>query len=300
MGSLRFPKLQGVFPAIITPFDEHENLDEKSLRQLIDHFLRCGVHGIVCCGSTGEAGSLSKEERRHVIELTVKQVNGRGLVIAGTGTSSTRSTVELTRDAKAAGADAALVITPYGQIPTEEGLYLHYKTLTYEVDFPLIVYNVPQATMVNVSTSLLKRMVDEIESLVAVKESSGNISQVADDIRQVGAKISVLTGNDAGLYPDFMLGCAGAIIAIGNVAPELAVGIFSSVQKGDIAGAKRQYYRLLPVALALGGEENWAAKVKEMVRLEGLPAGKPRKPFIPLHPEKSNQMRDALKSAGLV
>lgn len=221
-------------------------------------------------------------------------------MIAGTGASSTRSTIELTRDAKEAGADAALIITPYYEIPTEDGIVAHYKAVAERVDMPIVIYNVPQATMVNVTPSLLMRLVSEIDNIVGIKESSGNIAQIAECIRLTGSTISVLTGNDGGLYLDFLLGCAGAIVAIGNVAPKMAVDIFNAVQKNHIDRAKEAYYKLLPVALALDGEANWAARVKEMVRLQGLPAGHARKPYVPPTAEETQTLREALRSAQLI
>lgn len=297
---MREPEFKGIFPAMITPFTQQEEIDETALKKIIDYLIGKGVHGIQCCGSTGEAGSLSRTERRQVIELTVKHVNKRTPVIAGTGTSSTKMTIELTKDAAEAGADAALVITPFYIIPTEEGIYEHYKTIAKEVHIPIIAYNVPQATMVNLTPALLKRLVENIDSIVGVKESSGKTWQIAEIIRLVGDKISTLTGDDAGLYPDLLLGCSGAIVAIGNVAPRMAVEIFESINKGDLRRAKEIYYRLLPIATALDGEANWASRVKTLVSLQGLPGGHVKKPYLTSAPEEVEQMKAALSLAGLV
>jgi len=297
---MREPDFCGIFPAMITPFTESEELDETALKKIIDYLMESGVHGIQCCGSTGEAGSLTRTERKRIIELTVKQVNKRLPVIAGTGTSSTNMTIELTKDAAEAGADAALIITPFYVIPTEEGIYEHYKTIATHVNIPILAYNVPQATMVNLTPSLLTRLVEKIDRIVGVKESSGKTWQIAEMVRLVGDKISILTGDDAGLYSDFLLGCQGAIVAIGNIAPRMTVEIFDSLKRGDVQRAKEIYYRLLPIATALGGEANWASRVKEMVSLQHLPGGCVRKPFLKSLPEEVEQMRSALTGAGLV
>jgi 4-hydroxy-tetrahydrodipicolinate synthase len=285
---------------MITPFRHNGDLDEKTTRQVVEDLLRSGVHGVMCCGSTGESGALSREERKQIVEWTVSQVNRRVPVAAGTGTSSTKWTIQFTEDAREAGADAALIVTPFYSIPTEEGIYQHYRTIAEQVDMPIVPYNVPQATLVNLPPSLLVRLVEELDNIVAIKDSSGNTSQIAEMIRLVGDKISILTGNDAGLFPDLLLGCAGAIVAIGNVAPKMAVDIYNSIQKGDIRRARQVYYQLLPVANALDGEQNWAARVKEMVRLQGRPAGFVRKPYLSLRIEETELLRGALKLAKLI
>jgi 4-hydroxy-tetrahydrodipicolinate synthase len=285
---------------MITPFTDNQDLDEKTTRRIVDDLVASGIHGIMCCGSTGESGSLLREERRQVIEWVVSQVNRRIPVIAGAGTSGTKETIALAKDAKEAGADAALIITPYYQIATEEGVYDHYKTVAKHVDIPIIPYNIPQATMFNITPSLLVRLVEEISTVVGIKESSGNTPQLAEMITLVGNKVSVFTGNDTGLLPDFILGCPGAIVAIGNVAPKMAVEIYDSVQKGDIQRARQVYYELLPVAIALDGEVNWAARVKEMVTLQGRPAGVVRKPYLPIKDEERKTLLEALKLAKLV
>jgi 4-hydroxy-tetrahydrodipicolinate synthase len=299
-GAMAKPEFYGVFPAMITPFTKAEEVDETALKKIIGYLIESGIHGIQCCGSTGEAGSLIRSERKRIIELTVNEVNRRLPVIAGTGTSSTKLTVELTRDAADAGADAALIITPFYVIPTEEGIYEHYRTIAGQVDIPIIAYNVPQATMVNLTPIMLKRLVEEIDGIVGVKESSGKTWQIAEMIRLVGDKISILTGDDAGLYPDLLLGCQGAIVAIGNIAPRMAVEIFDSVRRGDIQRAREAYYRLLSVATALGGEANWASRVKAMVNLQNLPGGYVRKPYLEPLPEEVQQMKVALTYAGLI
>jgi 4-hydroxy-tetrahydrodipicolinate synthase len=285
---------------MITPFTEKEELDEALIRRVVDDLIGFGVHGIMCCGSTGESGALLREERRRVIEWTVDQVKGRVPVVAGTGSSGTKETIEATMDAKDVGADAALIITPYYQIGTDEGVYEHYREVARKVDIPIIPYNVPQATLFNLSPSLLARLVKDIGNIVGVKESSGSTGQLAENISLVGERISVLTGNDVGLLPDFILGCPGAIVAIGNVAPRIVVEIFGSVQKGDMRRAREAYYQLLPVALALDGEANWAARVKEMVRLQGRVAGMVRKPYLPIGDEEREKLSEALKNAKLI
>ena len=297
---LRTPSFKGIIPAMITPFAENEAIDEEATERFVEHLIGCGVHGIMCCGSTGEGAALSREEHREFNGLVVKCVKHRVPVIAGTGTSSTGLTVQLTKDAAEVGVDAALIVTPYYIIPTLDGIYEHYRTIVNEVDLPILLYNVPQATSVNLTPSLIARLVNDFEKIVGLKESSGNISQIAETLHLVGNEISILTGNDAGLYTDFLLGCPGAIVAIGNVAPKLAVEIYERLRRGEIEKAKQMYYRLLPVALALDGEPNWAARVKEMVKQQGLSAGYARRPCIPLKNDEVERLKATLKNAQLL
>ena len=297
---MRTPEFNGIFPAMITPFSKDERFDVESTKKIVDYLIGNGVQGIQCCGSTGEAASLSREERSQVIDLIVRHVNKRVPVIAGTGTTGTRETIELTKDAEKAGADAALVITPFYEIPTDDGIIRHYEAIADATDIPLIAYNVPQATMVNLTPNLVAKLVECVDKVVAIKESSGKTWQIGELIRLVGDQIAVLTGDDGGLFADFMLGCPGAIVAIGNIAPKLVVEIYSFIKKDEIEKARQVHYQLLPVATALDGEANWAAKVKEMVRLQGYPAGYSRQPYSSLLPDETKIMKQALRSAGLL
>lgn len=297
---MRTPNFKGIIPAMITPFAENETVDEDAAQRIIEHLIENGAHGIMCCGSTGEGAALSREERKDFISLVVAHVRHRVPVIAGTGTSGTKLTVNLTKDAAEVGADAALIVTPYHIIPTPEGINEHYRGIVNEVDIPILLYNVPQATSVNLTPQQVSRLVNSSERIVGLKESSGSISQIAETIHLVGDEISILTGNDAGLYTDFLLGCPGAIVAIGNVAPKLAVEIYERLQAGKIEEAKQAYYRLLPVALALDGEPNWAARVKEMVNLQDLPGGYARRPCLPLKQDEVDSLKAVLKTAQLI
>jgi 4-hydroxy-tetrahydrodipicolinate synthase len=297
---LRIPSFKGIIPAMITPFAEDESIDEEATRRIIEHLIGSGVHGIMCCGSTGEGAALSREEHREFARLVVECVRHRVPIIAGTGNSGTKSTVNLTKDAAEVGVDAALIVTPYYIIPTLEGISEHYRRIVNEVDLPILLYNVPQATSVNLTPQLISRIVNDSERIVGLKESSGSISQIAETLHLVGDEISILTGNDAGLYTDFLLGCPGAIVAIGNVAPNLAVEIYDRLRAGELQKAKQTYYRLLPVALALDGEPNWAARVKEMVKLLGLPGGYARRPCVPLKNDEVEPLKAVLRAARLL
>jgi len=290
---------RGIMPAIVTPFTEKNELDLAGMETNVKFYLECGVTGVVVNGSTGEASALTREERIETIKTAVKVVNGRGKVVAGAGAPTTGHAIGLARDAESAGADAVLVLTPFSVIPTKEGLYSYFKEVSQAVDIPLIAYNLPQHTLVNLGVDTLSRLVDD-GFVAGIKESSGNMSVFAQITKELGTRISVLTGGDDLMLQSFILGCSGAILALGNIAPKLCVELFKAVQGNDIAKSKDLYFRILPVAQAIGSPENFPAPVKEAVRLLGRPAGACRSPILPLNVHERKALEDALKEAGLL
>jgi len=293
-------KFVGIIPAVVTPFTDENKLDVDALRQAIRFYIKNGVHGIMVNGSTGEVASLSADERKKVVEIAVEETKKGIPVIAGTGASSTATTIELTKDAKDAGADTAMIVTPYYLIPNEEGLIKHYKTIAEKVDIPIMPYNIPAHTNVNLTPSIIARLCKEVPNIVGLKDSSGNLSQFAETIRLIGNKISVLNGGDDLLLPSLILGGHGAIIALANIAPKMTVELFDSVQEGDIKRAREIYYKLLPIARAIGSERNFPAPVKEALKQLGRSAGSTRSPIVQLTDQEKEQISDALKYAGLI
>jgi len=290
--------LKGIIPAMITPFTNDEELDEEALRGHVRFLIKTGISGIMCNGSTGESSSLSHDERRKVIETVVDEVGGVMPVIAGTGASSTRETVELTRDATEAGANAVMIVAPYYLIPDVEGVYVHYKKVTESVDIPVVVYNIPQHTRVNIDAKLLKRLA-VLKNIVAIKDSSGNLSQFSEMIKLVGSEVLVLTGADDLIFPSFVLGSPGAILAVANIAPRMAVEILDLVQRGEVEKAREVNSRLLPIARAISVDRKFPAQVKEAVAMLGRPAGPTRKPILSLTSEEKEEVRQALLMSGL-
>lgn len=293
-------ELNGIIPAIVTPFTDDGELDENSLREHINYLLSQGIHGILVNGSTGEAENLSREERKRIIQITVEEVGGRVPVIAGTGVPSTRTTIELTEDAKKMGADAVMIVTPFYLIPNEDGLLRHYKLIAENVDIPFVLYSIPQHTKVNLTPSLVRKLCEEVPNVMALKDSSGNISQFAETLMMVGDRISVLTGSDDLLFPSFMLGARGAIIALGNIAPRLCIELFNSIKTGDISRAKEIYFKLLPISKAIGSEYNYPSLIKEALKLLGRPAGPTRSPIVSASKEEIEAVKQALRFAGLI
>lgn len=292
-------KVEGIIPAMLTPFTDTGELDVGGIGKTVDFFIENGVSEIMCLGSTGEAAALVKEERIKVIETTIKAASGRVPVMAGTGAPTTREVVGQTREAKSAGADLVMIVTPFYEIPTQEGLYRHYATVAETVDIPIVLYNIPPHTNVEIGLQTLERLV-EIDNIVALKESSGNLSYFAEVMRLVGDKVGVLTGGDDITLPCFALGCHGAILALCNIAPRMIVDLHQAVQQREMAKAKKLYYQLLPIARAISTAENFPAPLKEAVNMLGRPAGPARSPIMPVTKQEKELIRAALKKAGLI
>src|SRR4030042_2149232 len=201
---------EGVFPAIVTPFNEDELIDFKSLTGLVDYLINSGIHGLVTCGTTGESTSLSREERIQLNQHVVKQVNSRIPVIAGVGTNLTVSTIQFAQDAEKTGIDGLLVITPYYNKPTPEGLFRHFTAVAEKTKLPIILYNVPSRTGVNIDTDTLEKL-SHNPRIVQLKEASGSLDQITSFIRICGEKIGILSGDDPLTYPILAIGGKGVI-----------------------------------------------------------------------------------------
>jgi len=292
-------KVEGIIPAMLTPFTEAGEVDVAGIKQTVDFFIENGVSGIMCNGSTGEAAALTRGECIKVTETTVKAANGRVEVMAGTGAPTTREVIERTREAKSAGADSVMIVTPFYEIPSQEGLYWHYATIAETVDIPIVLYNIPPHTNVEIQPQTLARLA-EIDNIVALKDSGGNLSYFAEAMRLVGDKISVLTGGDDIMLPCFALGCHGAILALANIAPRMVVDLFQAVQQKEMAKAEKLHYQLLPIARAISIPENFPAPVKEAVTMLGRPAGLARRPIMPVSELEKEAIRKALKIASLI
>jgi len=292
-------KVTGIIPAMITPFTGTGEVDFRGIRENVDFLIENGVAQVMCLGSTGEAATLTREECVRVIETTVEAADGRVPVMAGTGATSTREVIERTREAKSAGASSVMIVTPFYEIPTQEGLYRHYAAIAEAVDIPIVLYNIPPHTHVEIEPETLTRLA-EIDNVVALKDSSGNLSYFAEVMRLAGDKISVLTGGDDITLPCFALGCHGAILALANIAPRMVVDLYQAVQQKEMTKAERLFYQLLPIARAISSPQNFPAPVKEAMMMLGRPAGLARSPIIPLSEPEKEAVRKALKTASLI
>lgn len=287
----------GSLVALVTPFRDGK-LDEEALRKNIQFQIKNGTSGLVPCGTTGESPTLSEEEHRRVIEIAVEEAKGKIPVVAGTGTNSTEKTVELTRTAKEIGADGALVITPYYNKPTQEGLYQHFKAVAQAVDIPMVVYNVPGRTGVNIEPKTVNRLT-EFENIVGVKEASGNLNQVSEIVNLCGERITVLSGDDSLTLPILSVGGKGVISVIANVVPEDLSDMIVAFGKGDLPEATRLHNKLFPLCRVMFVETN-PIPVKAAMQMLGMDSGELRLPLSPIGEENRKKLEVALRDYGLL
>lgn len=286
---------KGVFPAIITPFKEDLSLDEEGLRRNIEYLEKGGVAGIVPCGTTGESATLTFEEHKRVVEIAVDAA--RVPVIAGTGSNNTREALELTKHAADAGADAALLITPYYNKPNDRGMFEHFKTIAENCSIPIVLYNVPKRTGIDLKPELVA-MLSRVKNIAAVKEASGSLSQVSLIIEKTaGSGFAVLSGDDDLTLPMMALGASGVVSVVANVAPRKTVAMVDAFARGDIDGARRLHYELAPLVRAMFLETN-PIPVKTACGLMGLAAGPLRLPLAPIAPEKESALKAVLDRLG--
>ena len=245
---------EGLHTALITPFRSGQ-IDEEALRAHVERQIEAGVDGVVPCGSTGESATLSHLEHRRVVEIVVDAVKGRVPVIAGTGSNSTREAIELTLHAKQAGADGSLLLSPYYNKPTQEGIYAHYAAIAEATRFPLVIYNIPGRTASNIAPEIIARLA-RLEHVVGIKEACGNVDQIAHVIAKCPQEFSVLSGDDSLTLPLLALGAKGVISTTSNVAPRQIGELVRRFQRGDVAGAQAMHYSLLPLFDVLFCETN--------------------------------------------
>ena len=288
---------EGVLTALVTPLRDGA-IDEPALRELIEFQIESGVQGLVPCGSTGESATLSHDEHERVIAIAVDAAHGRVPVLAGTGSNNTREAIELTRAAKQAGADGALLISPYYNKPTQEGIFAHYAEVARLTSFPLMLYNIPGRTASNLTASTMARLA-EVEHVVGVKESSGDLAQVADLIAHTPESFTVVSGDDALTLPILALGGRGIISATANVAPAEMVELVSAFRAGDPERARLSHYRLLPLFEALFLESN-PIPVKAALHLLGRIGPEIRLPLVPMTDAHRQRLQVVLKELGLL
>lgn len=293
-------ELDGVFVPNVTPFNRHGEIDRGALRDLVDYWVGAGVSGLVVNASTGEAPFLNREERKTVLKLVLDRAGGKVRVVAGTGAMGTRETIEFTRDASDYGADAALVVAPFFFKPSDEELFQHFASLLASVDMPVILYNVPKFTGYSVNPRVIERIVFECGNLVGVKDSSGSPGTMAEIIRLVGDKISVLSGSADMILPTLALGGRGAIVAVANVIPETCVSLYEAFKNGDLGEAGRLQLRASFVNKVLVREHSQIAAIKAALNFIGRPAGFPRRPLRPLSPKEEQEVFEALKLIALI
>jgi len=289
---------QGCGTALITPFRPDLSLDEEGLRRLVRRQIEGGIHFLVPCGTTGENPTLSREEHLRVVEITLEEAQKRTPVLAGCGGNDTRRVAELARDLEALGADGLLVVTPYYNKPTPEGLYQHYREVARATRLPIVVYNVPGRTAVNVEPATLARLA-EIETVVGVKEASGNISQIAAIFQAVPPSFAVLSGDDAVTLPLIALGGVGIISVVSNEVPFAMARLTSLCLEGDFPAA-REMQRRLHALMEVNFIESNPGPVKAAMGLMGLIDPVFRLPAVYPKPENVRKIEQVLLGLGLI
>jgi 4-hydroxy-tetrahydrodipicolinate synthase len=288
---------QGAFTALITPFTSHGALDEEGLRTLIRYQIRGDIDGIVVLGSTGESPTIDDDEKKRIITIAREEIKNDTLLIVGTGCYSTANTIKNTLLAQELGADGVLVITPYYNRPTQEGLYLHFRALCQATDIPILLYNNPIRTGQNLLTDTLKRLL-EIPSIVGIKETSGSIIQaneVLEAVRINRPEFSVLCGDDVLALPVMALGGHGLISVLSNLLPKEVKELINAAVRGNFEEAREIHYQLMPIIKALSVETN-PIPIKAAMRLEGLPAGECRMPLCSISEKNAQALKNTLKT----
>jgi 4-hydroxy-tetrahydrodipicolinate synthase len=288
---------EGVITALVTPL-RGGGIDEPALRDLVERQIEAGVDGLAPCGSTGESATLSHAEHCRVVEIVVSAARGRVPVLAGTGSNSTREAIELTGHAKQAGADGALLISPYYNKPTQEGILAHYTEIARETSFPLVAYNIPGRTASNILPATLARMAD-VEQVVGVKEACGDLEQISEVIAACPDDFSVVSGDDALTLPMLAVGGRGVISTSANVAPAQMVSLVRAFRAGDLDGALRTHQQLLPLFDALFCESN-PIPVKAALAIMGAIGDEIRLPLTPITEANRERLQVVLKELGLV
>jgi 4-hydroxy-tetrahydrodipicolinate synthase len=288
---------KGSMVAIVTPF-KNGKVDEKSLGDLIEFQIKNGTDVIVPCGTTGESATLSHEEHHRVVEITVKTVNKRVPVVAGAGSNSTSETIDLANYAKKAGADGVLLITPYYNKPTQEGLYQHFKKVTDSVDIPVILYNVPGRTGVNMLPATVARL-RTIKNIVGIKEATGDLKQISELIRLCGRDFDVISGYDFTTLPMLAIGGVGAISVTTNIIPGDAAAMFDAFFAGKMDEALKFHYKMEPLHSFMFIETN-PIPVKTALALMGKIGEEFRLPLCPMADANKEKLKKALKDYGLL
>jgi 4-hydroxy-tetrahydrodipicolinate synthase len=288
---------EGSFVAIVTPF-RNGKVDAKALRSLIEFQIANGTRGIVPCGTTGESATLTHEEHREVVAIAVDACGGRAAVLAGTGSNSTREAIELTQAAEKAGADGSLLITPYYNKPTQEGLFRHFSAVAGETKLPIVLYNVPGRTSVNMLPKTVARLA-KIKNIVGIKEASGSMQQIGEVISLCGARFDVLSGDDNLLWPILAIGGKGVISVTANLLPGRVAELCSLAAKRKMDQARELHYRLMKLNDIMFVETN-PIPVKTALSLMGKIAPEMRPPLCALSRDSRKQLQSVLREYSLI
>lgn len=289
---------KGSLVALITPMHTDGAVDEKTLERFVDWQIREGTHGLVPVGTTGESPTLSHEEHRRVVEITIAVAGGRVPVIAGAGSNSTAEAVSLAQHAKKAGADAVLVVTPYYNKPTQQGLFLHFRTIADQADIPVVIYNIPGRSVVDMSVETMARLAEH-PNIVGVKDATANLTRPLHTRRAIGPDFCQLSGEDHTALAHLASGGVGCISVTGNVAPRLLSEMHTAWQEGDVGRAMAIQERLVPLHDSMFAETN-PGPVKYAASLLGFGAPDCRLPLAPIADTTRAQVKAAMVEVGLL
>lgn len=292
------PVFKGAGVAIVTPFTKNNEVDYEKLGELIEFHIAAGTDSIVICGTTGEASTLSHEEHLEAIRYTVNKVAKRIPVIAGTGSNCTETAIYLSTEAASYGADAILLVTPYYNKATQNGLIAHFTAVANSVDIPVILYNVPSRTGCNILPKTMATLFNNVKNIVGIKEASGNIAQVAEMMQLTEGKLELYSGNDDMVVPILSLGGVGVISVLSNVAPKETHDMVMKFLDGDVAGSRDIQLRMLPLINALFCEVN-PIPVKKAVNLMGFQVGDLRMPLTEMEPANAERLIREMNAIGV-
>lgn len=290
---------KGAGVAIITPMNDDYSVNYEELAKILDDQIAKKTDAIIICGTTGESSTLTMEEHAEVIRFTCKHVNKRIPVIAGTGSNCTQTAIQLSKDAEADGADGLLIVTPYYNKATQKGLIDHYTKIAEEVSLPIIMYNVPSRTGCNILPATAAYLAKNVPNIAAIKEASGNISQIMDLAMMTEGCLDIYSGNDDQILPLLALGGKGVISVLSNVAPAQTHEMCAKFFEGDVEGARKMQLEALPLCHALFSEVN-PIPVKEAMNMMGWQAGPCRMPLSPMDESNKEKLSAAMKAYGLI
>jgi 4-hydroxy-tetrahydrodipicolinate synthase len=289
---------QGSFVAMVTPF-RNGKVDEAKLRELVEFHITNGTDGLIPCGTTGESPTLSHDEHHRVVELVIEAARGRIRVVAGTGSYSTSDAIEMTKHAERVGAAGALVVNPYYNKPTQEGLYRHFRAVAESVAIPILVYNIQGRTAINVETDTMARLARDVKNIVGVKEASGSLDQMSQVIAACGPDFSVLSGDDNITLPLLAIGGSGVVSVIANIVPRETADLVHAALDGDWKRARDLHFRLFPLARAAFLETN-PIPIKEAMAMAGMLEPEFRLPMCRMSDANREKLRAILKPYGLI
>ncbi len=289
----------GAGVAIITPFKENGEVDYEKFAENIELQIAGKTDAILVCGTTGEASTLSHEEHLEVVGFCVKQVAGRLPVIAGTGSNCTATAIYLSQEAEKLGADAVLVVSPYYNKATQQGLYEHFKMIADSIKIPVILYNIPGRTGVNIQPKTIVRLCKDVENIVGVKDATGDLSQTAHLLALADGCVDVYSGNDDQIVPMLALGGKGVLSVLSNIAPEQTHDICAKYFEGDVEGSRKMQLEAIPLIDALFCEVN-PIPVKKAMNLLGNKGGTCRRPLTEMEPEHAKVLEEEMKKYGLI